>query len=46
MYSDSQREVGEYNDRVLLEVGTKFFSSYPECQCRLLKKGLSGFCLG
>ena len=31
MYSASQREVGEYSDRVSLKVGTKFFSSYSKC---------------
>ena len=30
MYNVSQREVGEYSDRVRLEVGMKFFSSYFE----------------
>ena len=30
MYSASQRGVGEYNDRMRPEVGTKFFSSYLE----------------
>ena len=30
MYIASRREVGEYNDRVLLEIGTKFFGSYHE----------------
>ena len=43
MYSASQRKVGEYSDRMRLEVGTKFFSSYLESQCRLLKMGISGF---
>ena len=43
MYSASQREIGEYNDRVCLEVGTKFFSSDLENQCSLLKTGISGF---
>ena len=46
MYSASQRKVGEYSNRVCLEVGTEFFSNYPECQCRLLEKGISNFCLG
>ena len=30
MYSASQREIGEYSDRMRLEVGTELFSSYPE----------------
>ena len=30
MYSASQREVGEYGNRMRLEVGTKLFSSYPK----------------
>ena len=46
MYSASQREVGEYNDRMLLEVGTKLFNNYLERQCHLLETGISGFCLG
>ena len=46
MYNASQREVDEYSDRMALEVGTKFFSSYPESQCRLLETGISGFYLG
>ena len=45
MYSASQREVGEYNNRVSLEVGKKFFRSYLKSQCRLLETGISGFCL-
>ena len=45
MYSASQREVGEYSDRVHLEVGMKFFSYHPKSQCRLLEAGISGFCL-
>ena len=43
MYSACKREVGEYSHRVRLEVGTKFFSSYLESQCRLLETGISGF---
>ena len=46
MNSASQREVGEYSDRVRLEVGTKFFSSYLKSQCHLLQMGISGFFLG
>ena len=46
MYSASHREVGEYSNRMRLEVGTKFFSSYLENQCRLLETGISGFYLG
>ena len=46
MYSASQREVGEYSDRMRLEVGTKLFSSYLKCQCHLLEMGILGFCLG
>ena len=34
------------DDKVRLEVGTKFFSSYLKSQCRLLETGVSGFCLG
>ena len=45
MYSASQREVAEYSNRMHLEVGTKFFSSYPESQCRQLETGISGFYL-
>ena len=45
MYSASQRKVGEYNNRVFLEVGTEFFSYYPKDQCRLLKMSISSFCL-
>ena len=45
MYSASQREVGEYSDRVCLEVGMKFFSNHPESQCRLLETSISGFFL-
>ena len=45
MYNTSQREVGEYSDRMHLEVGTKLFRGYPEHQCRLLEKGILGFCL-
>ena len=43
MYNASQREVGEYSDRMRLEVGTKFSRSYPDSQCCLLKTGISGF---
>ena len=32
MYSASKREVGEYSDRVRLEVKTEFFSSHPNSQ--------------
>ena len=46
MYSASHREVGEYGNRIRLEVGTGFFSSYPKGQCRLFETGISGFCLG
>ena len=46
MYSASQRKVDEYSNRVHLEIGAKFFGSYPEGQCRLLETGISGFCLG
>ena len=46
MYSASQREVGEYSDRMRLEVRTKLFSSYPEGQCLLLETGISGFYVG
>ena len=35
MYNASQMEVGEYHDRVSLEVVTKFFSDYLESQCCL-----------
>ena len=45
MYSASQREVGEYSNRMRLEVGIEFLSSYPEGQCRLLETGISGFYL-
>ena len=38
-------KVGEYSNRVSLEVGTEFFSCYLEGQCRLLETGISGFCL-
>ena len=41
MYSASHREIGEYSNRVRLEVGTEFFSSYLEGQCCLLEKGLA-----
>ena len=44
MYRVSQREIGEYIDRMHLEVGMKFFSSYPESQCHLFEEGISGFC--
>ena len=43
MYGASQREVGEYSDRMRLEVRTKFFSSYLEGWCRLLETGISSF---
>ena len=46
MYSASLREVGEYNDRVRLEVGTKFFSNHLKSQCHLLETSILGFCLG
>ena len=46
MYSAFEREVGEYNDRMRLEVGTKFFSNNSECQCCLLETSISGFYLG
>ena len=45
MYSASQREVGEYSNRVHLEVGVEFFGGYLEGQCRLLKTSISGFFL-
>ena len=45
MYSASQREVGEYSNRVRLEVGAEFFSNYFEGQCHLLEMGITGFCL-
>ena len=45
MYSASQREVGEHNDKVRLEVGAEFFGGYPNGQSRLLETGISGFCL-
>ena len=46
MCSASQREVGEHSDKVCLEVGVEFFIDYLEGQSRLLKTGISGFCLG
>ena len=46
MYSASQRKIGEYSNRVHLEVGAEFFGGYPEGQCRLLEMGISSFCLG
>ena len=46
MYSASQRKIGEYSNRVRLEVGVEFFGGYPEGKCRLLDTGISGFCLG
>ena len=46
MYSASQRKIGEYIDRVRLEVGTEVFGGYPEGQCRLLETGISVFHLG
>ena len=45
MYSASQREVGEHNDKVHLEVGAEFFGGYPNGHIRLLKTGILGFCL-
>ena len=45
MYSASQRKIGEYGNGVRLEVGAKFFGSYLEGQRRLLKTGISSFCL-
>ena len=46
MYKAPYREIGEYNDRVRLEVGVEFLRNYPEGQCFLFKKGISGFGLG
>ena len=46
MYSDSQREVGEHNDRVCLEVEAEFFSGHLEGQSRLLEMSISSFYLG
>ena len=46
MYSASQRKVGEYNNKVCLEVGAEFFGGCLEGMCRLLEMGVSGFCLG
>ena len=45
MYSASQWEVGEYSNRVCLEVGVEFFGSHPEGQCRMLETGISSFYL-
>ena len=45
MYSASQRKVGEYSNRVRLEVGAEFFSDYPEGQCCLLETDVLGFYL-
>ena len=44
MYSDSQREVGEHNDRVRLEVGVEFFGSHIEGQTACSRWGISSFC--
>ena len=46
MYSASQRKVGEYSNRVRLEVGAEFVDGYLEGMCRLLEMGVSGFCIG
>ena len=46
MYSVSRRKIGEYGNRVCLEVGAEVFGSYPKGQHRLLETGISSFCLG
>ena len=45
MYNASQMEVGEYSNKVCLEVDTEFIGYCPEGQCRLLETGVSGFFL-
>ena len=46
MYSASQREVGEHNDKVHLEVEAEFFGGYLEGQSCLLVTDISCFYLG
>ena len=44
MYSVLQREIGQDDDRVCLEVGAKLFNNHVEGQCRLFETGVSSFC--
>ena len=40
MYSASQREIGQHDNRVCLEVGTKLLSCHTEGQCCLFETGI------
>ena len=46
MYNAFKGKVGEYSNRVRLEVGVEFIGGYPEGQCCPLKTDILGFRLG
>ena len=45
MYSVLQREIGQQDDRVCLEVGAKLLGYHMKGQCLLFETGVLGFCL-
>ena len=43
MYSASQSEIGQHDDRVWVEVGAKLLSCHIEGECCLFEMGILGF---
>ena len=43
MYRASEREIGQYDDRVCLEVGAKLLSFHTKGEFFLFKTGIPGF---
>ena len=43
MYSASQREIGQHDNRVCLDVRAKLLSYHRESRCYLFETGIPGF---